>query len=220
MRLKSCAFFLSLVTVILFAYSSNHEQRVIEWIPRRFTGGAAMMTYEQIRPDDAFGRTMVANLESRGCPLLGLRGHPTLDSQRLRFESRGWTRARALDMNDIYRFVLPADDVRRIERLELWDEFEEWNMIQAHYCIALAQLDARPLAAAAEADASSSASSSSTSSSSEASSSSSSSSSFSSSISSLTDAQRQAIAATPLSQISFLLIDTEAAKQRVMKFMD
>ncbi len=28
-----------------------------------------------------------------------------------------------------------------IERLEIWDEFEEWNMIQAHYCIAMAVRD-------------------------------------------------------------------------------
>jgi tRNA wybutosine-synthesizing protein 4 len=112
---------------------------VIEWAAQKFrAGGCVMATYEQIRPDDAFGRTMMANLEARGCPLLGLRAHPTLESQKERFESRGWTVARALDMNDVYRFYLPEDDVRRIERLELWDEFEEWNMIQAHYCIATA----------------------------------------------------------------------------------
>ena len=27
-------------------------------------------------------------------------------------------------------------DVRRIERLEIFDELEEWHLIQAHYCIA------------------------------------------------------------------------------------
>jgi tRNA wybutosine-synthesizing protein 4 len=115
------------------------SQRVIEWAARTFAkGGCVMATYEQIRPDDAFGRTMLANLESRGCPLLGLRSHPTLESQQVRFLSRGWSVARALDMNDVYRRFLPAADVKRIERLELWDEFEEWNMIQAHYCIAMA----------------------------------------------------------------------------------
>lgn len=27
--------------------------------------------------------------------------------------------------------------LRRIQRLEIFDEFEEWDLIQSHYCIAL-----------------------------------------------------------------------------------
>ena len=51
--------------------------------------------------------------QGRGCPLLGLRSHPTLEAQEERFLSRGWSQARALDMNDVYRFFIPADDVMR-----------------------------------------------------------------------------------------------------------
>lgn len=32
--------------------------------------------------------------------------------------------------------------LRRIERLEIFDEFEEWDLIQSHYCIALGVKDA------------------------------------------------------------------------------
>jgi hypothetical protein len=55
----------------------------------------------------------VTGAQDRGCPLLGLRSHPTLESQEARFLSRGWSIARALDMNDVYRFYIPAADVRR-----------------------------------------------------------------------------------------------------------
>ncbi|RVW32332.1 hypothetical protein CK203_078925 [Vitis vinifera] len=33
----------------------------------------------------------------------------------------------------------------RIERLELFDEFEEWHMMQEHYCVAYAINDAMGL---------------------------------------------------------------------------
>jgi hypothetical protein len=41
-------------------------------------------------------------------------------------------------MNGAYAALAAADatDVRRVERLEIFDEMEEWHLIQAHYCIA------------------------------------------------------------------------------------
>ena len=38
----------------------------------------------------------------------------------------------------------PADR-RRIERLELFDELEEWHLIQQHYCIAIGVKDSAGL---------------------------------------------------------------------------
>ena len=49
----------------------------------------------------------------------------------------GWQRADVRTMADIYRNCLDPGDRRRIERLEIFDEFEEWDLIQGHYCIAL-----------------------------------------------------------------------------------
>jgi tRNA wybutosine-synthesizing protein 4 len=102
---------------------------------------AVVVVYEQIRPDDAFGRQMVTNLEARGCPLRGLRSTPSLEAHAERLRAAGWAQAEALDMDAIYRGHLDPADKARIERLELFDEFEEWHMIQAHYAIAVGRND-------------------------------------------------------------------------------
>lgn len=102
---------------------------------------AAFAVYEQINPDDAFGRQMVSNLESRGCPLKGLRSTPTLEAHRQRFLTAGWQYAEANALDTIYRNYLDPADKQRIERLEMFDEFEEWHMMQEHYCIVVARND-------------------------------------------------------------------------------
>ena len=50
----------------------------------------------------------------------------------------GVKRAVAWDMLSVYGNFVEAEERRRIERLELFDEFEEWHMMQEHYCIAYA----------------------------------------------------------------------------------
>ncbi|PHJ22061.1 leucine carboxyl methyltransferase [Cystoisospora suis] len=44
-------------------------------------------------------------------------------------------------MNKIYDKFIPIHDRNRIQRLELFDELEEWRLIQAHYSIAVAVKD-------------------------------------------------------------------------------
>lgn len=42
-------------------------------------------------------------------------------------------------MNRIYAEKLnEANEKSRIEALEMFDEFEEWELLQSHYCITLA----------------------------------------------------------------------------------
>ncbi|XP_058086785.1 leucine carboxyl methyltransferase 1 homolog isoform X6 [Magnolia sinica] len=70
-----------------------------------------------IHPDDAFGEQMIRNLE----------------------------KAVAWDMLQIYNNSIDTREKRRVERLELFDEFEEWHMMQEHYCVAYAINDAMGL---------------------------------------------------------------------------
>ena len=97
--------------------------------------------YEQIQPDTKFGQQMVKNLELRGAPLYGVRGTPTLEAHKERLTAHGFERAAAEDLNEVYRSHVHPRDRMRIEALEMLDEFEEWHLIMAHYCVALGWRD-------------------------------------------------------------------------------
>jgi tRNA wybutosine-synthesizing protein 4 len=99
---------------------------------------SAFVLYDPIRPDDAFGRQMMMNIESRGSPLRGIEGAKDPDGQVNRMKRCGFADAGAVDMNGTWDYLTRRDpvDVARITRLEMFDEIEEWRLIQAHYCIA------------------------------------------------------------------------------------
>lgn len=107
------------------------------WAARTFAR-SVFLTYEQIRPYDAFGQVMARNLEERGYSLRGLHAFPDIPAQTARYRELGYGSCAVADMNDVYYRLLPRTDVARAERLELFDEFEEWHLMSAHYCIAVA----------------------------------------------------------------------------------
>ena len=113
---------------------------VVRWAAEACSSSpaSAYALYDPMRPDDAFGRQMLLNLEARGCPLLGIRGGADPDGHVARFRACGWTRAGCVDMNDAHAAAARADPegTRRAERTEMLDELEEWRLIQAHYCVA------------------------------------------------------------------------------------
>jgi tRNA wybutosine-synthesizing protein 4 len=48
------------------------------------------------------------------------------------------SKVECLPMNIVYRDRLNTDAERsRIEKLEIFDEFEEWDLLQSHYCLCL-----------------------------------------------------------------------------------
>ena len=142
--LREANFDFSLPTLILsecvlIYMPPTDSAHLLHFLTSRLTGGCMIWTYEQIHPFDAFGQTMISNLKNRGCSLLGFTAYPDLIAHRDRYLSCGFQYYQGWDMNDVYRYYLkPVSEVKRIERLELFDEFEEWNMIQAHYHVSVA----------------------------------------------------------------------------------
>ncbi|CAK4139381.1 unnamed protein product [Aphanomyces euteiches] len=121
---------------------------LLSWFRESFQD-LSVVVYEQIRPNDAFGQTMVENIHLRGCDLKSISTYPDVEDQRNRFLSIGFGHAECLDMNRIYYDFLDAAERKIKERLELFDEVEEFHMLQEHYCLVVAStLPTSPVALA------------------------------------------------------------------------
>lgn len=118
---------------------SLHGDAIIQWAADAVPSApSAIVVYEQTNPHDRFGKMMVENLMQRGCPLLSIWDYPSFDAARKRYLERGFDRCFIADMKEIHTKWIDQSDVDRINRLELLDEFEEWNLIQAHYYVLVA----------------------------------------------------------------------------------
>lgn len=95
-----------------------------------------LIIYEPIRPDDPFGRTMVANLATRGIHLQTLSKYATLDAQRARLREQGLdTGQAAADIDFLWERWVSEAEKERVAGLEMLDEMEEWRLLAGHYCI-------------------------------------------------------------------------------------
>ena len=127
---------LVLAECVLAYLPPGKSNEIVRWFGERVRTGV-FMSYDPIGPDDAFGRTMIRNVESRGCAFSGIYDAPDVASAARRFTANAWSRAEAYDMNTIYSEKLDPVERARIERIEWFDEFEEWRLIMGHYCISL-----------------------------------------------------------------------------------
>jgi [phosphatase 2A protein]-leucine-carboxy methyltransferase len=101
------------------------------------TTPASLILYEPILPQDAFGRTMISNLQTRNIHLHTLTAYPELGAQRARLQGYGFKDgAKVADTNTIWRGWIDEDEKERISRLEFLDELEELEMLLRHYCVA------------------------------------------------------------------------------------
>jgi len=74
---------------------------VLRWCREAFTD-AIFVTYEQIHPDDTFGRFMQAHFTKLGSTLKAIRQFPTEESHRARFRDLGWPAVTTCDMGQFF----------------------------------------------------------------------------------------------------------------------
>ena len=97
-----------------------------------------ILEYDLIGPDDPFGKEMVDNLRSRNINLRGFNDVKNVKDQIERLKDAKFEDVNIVDMYYVYFKLLPVEDRKRIERLELMDEFEELNLLQKHACFGYA----------------------------------------------------------------------------------
>lgn len=54
---------------------------------------------------------------------------PDEEAQIKRMKESGFTKVECFNMNKVYNEKLDANERHRIEKLEIFDEFEEWEML-------------------------------------------------------------------------------------------
>lgn len=112
---------------------------VLHYFSMNIKDALAVVVYEPVRPFDAFGKTMVSNLASRGIHLQTLKRYFSLEAQRHRLRIAGFTAGQGA--RDVYQLWeedhwVSQGERDRIERLEWLDEIEEWQLLASHYCVA------------------------------------------------------------------------------------
>jgi [phosphatase 2A protein]-leucine-carboxy methyltransferase len=130
---------------------------VLEYFTGLFPSSTAtlgIVIYEPIRPWDAFGRTMVANLTARGIHLQTLEANATLAMQKRRLRRFGFGSPSledreqgenanpnaggvgAIDLDYMWSSWVDDEEKERVTGLEWMDEVEEWILLMKHYCVA------------------------------------------------------------------------------------
>ncbi|OQN99854.1 hypothetical protein B0A48_14624 [Cryoendolithus antarcticus] len=112
---------------------------VIRYFTSRLQSSVGLILYEPIRPNDAFGKTMVTNLGSRGIHLQTLKRYHSLEAQRHRIKLAGLDAGQgARDVYQIWESEawISRAERERVEALEWLDEIEEWKLLACHYCVA------------------------------------------------------------------------------------
>ncbi|KAI6222999.1 putative cytosolic purine 5-nucleotidase [Aphelenchoides fujianensis] len=114
----------------------------------------AFINYEQVNMSDKFSSVMQSSLQERGILLPGLPACQSLETQKSRFETAGFSRVGAWTMQELYaqHFKPGRDPTVRpfffcllipmvafsVESLELLDERELLSQLLEHYCIVIA----------------------------------------------------------------------------------
>eukprot|EP01126_Amoeba_proteus_P038802 TRINITY_DN4060_c0_g1_i1.p1 TRINITY_DN4060_c0_g1~~TRINITY_DN4060_c0_g1_i1.p1 ORF type:complete len:301 (+),score=43.47 TRINITY_DN4060_c0_g1_i1:113-1015(+) len=97
---------------VLIYVNTHDSSQLIQWTTSFFSD-AMFIIYEQILPNDPFGKMMVTNLEERGVPLTSLKKYPDLASQKKRMTDLGYLHVEALNMLDICRRLIGPEENRR-----------------------------------------------------------------------------------------------------------
>ncbi|NWI09455.1 TYW4 protein, partial [Crypturellus soui] len=134
---------LFLAEVVLTYMENSRSDALIQWAAEHFSQ-ACFVLYEQMHPEDPFGRVMQRHFSQLNSTLHSLAQYPDRETQRRRFLQRGWSECSVMDMNEFFTFCVPEDEQRRVQALEPFDEYEEWHLKCSHYFVLTAAKGMKP----------------------------------------------------------------------------
>ncbi len=94
-----------------------------------------LLVYEQINPNSIFGKKMIENLKIRDIELVGIKNN-TLEWETIMIQLN-MKSITVKTMHQVYD-ELEESERKRIARILLLDEVEEWNLIANQYCFVIA----------------------------------------------------------------------------------
>jgi tRNA wybutosine-synthesizing protein 4 len=127
-----------IITECVLVYLEKDESERLSVELSSLLSEAAWVTYDMISPNDVFGKTMIKNLTAARFKIPGFVDYPSLEAQIGRFLGTGWCEARCISMLTVYDNYISPEERKRISRLEIFDEIEEWQMLMSHYSLTVA----------------------------------------------------------------------------------
>ncbi|KAK7956275.1 Leucine carboxyl methyltransferase 1 [Apiospora aurea] len=96
----------------------------------------SIIIYEPVKPEDAFGKQMVANLAARRIHMPTLEIYREPADQETRLTEAGFQTSKVMTVEAIWKQWVSPEEKERVDELEGLDEVEEWNLLADHYVVA------------------------------------------------------------------------------------
>ncbi|XP_053928890.1 tRNA wybutosine-synthesizing protein 4 isoform X2 [Cuculus canorus] len=132
-----------LAEVVLTYMETSRSDALIQWAAERFSQ-VCFLLYEQMHPEDPFGRVMQRHFRQLNSALRSLETYPEREDQERRFLQRGWSECSVVDMNEFFTTCTAEEEQRRVQALEPFDEYEEWHLKCSHYFVLAASKGMEP----------------------------------------------------------------------------
>ncbi|XP_050340470.1 LOW QUALITY PROTEIN: uncharacterized protein LOC126766804 [Bactrocera neohumeralis] len=103
-----------------------------------------LITYDAMQPNDRFGQMMLENLSGIGVHLKGILDLPTAADHEKRALDVGFAQVKCRSMKQLY-LTVPRDTMMWLNKLEMIDDWDEWNLVHEHYCFLVATTTINPV---------------------------------------------------------------------------
>ncbi|KAK9246476.1 S-adenosyl-L-methionine-dependent methyltransferase [Lipomyces tetrasporus] len=132
---------LFIAEVSLTYMNTEEADKLVQWASGIARGQAQFALLEQILPagaDHPFARTMLRHFNHLNTPIKSVSTYPTVEDQIKRFATRGWKSVTCTDLHTFWRNSVSAEEKSRMEKIEHFDEWEEFFLFCQHYILLVA----------------------------------------------------------------------------------